>query len=76
MTKNVVGTVLSNKMNKTVVVQIERKVLHPKYKKYIKKRTKLYAHDEKNEAKIGARVLLSETRPLSKLKRWRVVKVL
>lgn len=76
MNKNVIGTVLSNKMKKTVVVQIERKVIHPKYKKYIKKRTKLYAHDENSEAKIGSRVLLSETRPISKLKRWRVIKVL
>jgi small subunit ribosomal protein S17 len=63
-------------MNKTVVVQIERKVLNPKYKKYIKTRTKLYAHDEKGEAKIGDQVELIETRPLSKLKRWRVSKVL
>jgi small subunit ribosomal protein S17 len=76
MTKNIIGTVLSNKMKKTVVVQIERRVLHPKYKKYIKRRTKLYAHDEKNEAVIGSRVVLSESRPISKLKRWRVVKVL
>jgi small subunit ribosomal protein S17 len=76
MAKNIVGTVLSNKMTKTVVVQVERRVLHPKYKKYIKRRTKLYAHDEKNEAKIGDRVMLVASRPLSKLKRWRVFKVL
>jgi len=76
MIKSVIGKVLSNKMNKTVVVQIERKVLYPKYKKYIKTRTKLYAHDEKSEAKIGDQVVLIETRPLSKLKRWRVSKVL
>ena len=76
MIKSVIGKVLSNKMNKTVVVQIERKVLYPKYKKYIKTRTKLYAQDEKSEAKIGDQVVLIETRPLSKLKRWRVSKVL
>ena len=76
MIKKVTGTVFSNKMQKTVVVQVERRVLHPKYKKYIKKRTKLYAHDEKNEAKIGDRVMLVISRPLSKLKRWRVYKIL
>jgi small subunit ribosomal protein S17 len=76
MIKSIVGKVLSNKMQKTVVVLVERRVLHPKYKKYIKRRTKLYAHDEKNEAKIGDRVMLLETRPLSKTKRWRVSKVL
>ncbi len=76
MIKSIVGKVLSNKMQKTVVVLVERRVLHPKYKKYIKRRTKLYAHDEKNEAKIGDRVMLIETRPLSKTKRWRVSKVL
>lgn len=76
MIKTVIGKVLSNKMTKTIIVQTERKVLHPKYKKYIKKRTKLYAHDEKNEAQIGDRVMLIETRPISKLKRWRLYKVL
>jgi len=76
MIKKVTGTVLSNKMQKTVVVQVERRVLHPVYKKYIKQRTKLYAHDEKNEAKIGDRVILVISRPLSKLKRWRVYKIL
>jgi small subunit ribosomal protein S17 len=76
MIKSYVGKVMSNKMQKTVVVLVERRVLHPKYKKYIKRRTKLYAHDEKNEAKIGDRVMLLETRPLSKTKRWRVSKVL
>ncbi len=76
MIKSIIGKVLSNKMQKTVVVLVERKVLHPKYKKYIKRRTKLYAHDEKNEAKVGDRVMLVQTRPLSKTKRWRVNKVL
>lgn len=76
MIKSIVGKVMSNKMQKTVVVLVERRVLHPKYKKYIKRRTKLYAHDEKNEAKIGDRVMLVGSRPLSKTKRWRVSKIL
>ncbi|MEO0070411.1 MAG: 30S ribosomal protein S17 [candidate division WOR-3 bacterium] len=71
--RTVVGTVVSAKMQKTVVVVTERLVQHPKYKKYIQKRTKLYAHDERAECQEGDRVLLMETRPLSKLKRWRVV---
>ncbi len=74
--KVVVGIVKSDKMDKTVVVEVTRLVKHPKYKKYIRKRTKLYAHDEKNECAIGDRVMLMETRPLSKLKRWRVIKKL
>ena len=61
-------------MQKSVVVQIERLELHPKYKKYVRKRSKVYAHDERDECQVGDRVLLMETRPLSKLKRWRVVK--
>ena len=72
--KTVVGRVASAKMQKTVVVTIERLELHPKYKKYVRKRTKLYAHDEKAECKEGDRVLITETRPYSKMKRWRVVK--
>ncbi len=72
--RQIIGTVLSAKMQKTVVVAVERLVLHPKYKKYVRQRTKLYAHDEKDECQPGDRVLLSETRPLSKLKRWRVVR--
>lgn len=71
--RTVIGTVVSAKMQKTVVVVTERLVQHPKYKKYIRKRTKLYAHDERAECQEGDRVLLMETRPLSKLKRWRVV---
>ncbi len=74
--KTVFGTVVSAKMQKTVVVETERLEQHPKYKKYIRRRTKLYAHDEKAECQEGDRVLLMETRPLSKLKRWRVVKKL
>ncbi|MFO7675909.1 MAG: 30S ribosomal protein S17 [bacterium] len=72
--RTVVGTVKSAKMQKTVVVVVERVELHEKYKKYIKRRTRLYAHDERAECREGDRVLLVETRPLSRLKRWRVVK--
>ncbi|MCS7249802.1 MAG: 30S ribosomal protein S17 [candidate division WOR-3 bacterium] len=74
--KTVIAVVKSNKMDKTVVCEVERLVMHPKYKKYIRKKTKLYAHDPNNECQIGDKVLLMETRPLSKLKRWRVVKKL
>jgi small subunit ribosomal protein S17 len=69
------GTVTSNKMQKTVVVQVDRKVKHPLYEKFVSKRTKLYAHDENNEAKIGDVVEVTQTRPLSKLKCWRVVRI-
>ena len=63
-------------MDKTIVVKNERRVRHPEYGKEVKHFKKFYAHDEKNEAKAGDRVLIAETRPLSKLKRWRLVKVL
>lgn len=72
--RTITGTVKSCGMQKSVVVQIERLELQPKYKKYIKKRSRVYAHDERDECEVGDRVLLMETRPLSKLKRWRVVK--
>ncbi len=68
------GIVVSDKMDKTVVVMVERLVQHPLYKKYIKKRKKFYAHDENNECKVGDKVEIEETRPLSKLKRFRVVR--
>lgn len=71
-----VGKVVSSKMNKTIVVSIVRMVKHPMYKKYIKRTTKLYAHDEKNDAREGDTVRVIETRPLSKLKCWRVQSVL
>ncbi|OGU37568.1 MAG: 30S ribosomal protein S17 [Ignavibacteria bacterium RIFOXYB2_FULL_35_12] len=73
--KTRVGIVVSNKMKKTITVAIERKVQHPIYKKYFKKTTKLLAHDEKKQCGIGDRVKIMETRPLSKLKRWRLVEV-
>ena len=73
--REVEGVVTSDKMDKSVVVRVERLVKHPLYKKYIRRRTKLMAHDESNVARIGDRVQLTETRPLSKNKSWRVVRV-
>jgi len=69
------GKVISNKMAKTIVVQVQRRFPHPQYKKVITAYSKFYAHDEKSEAKVGDVVLIQETRPLSKLKRWRLTKV-
>ena len=69
------GLVVSDKMDKTVVVAIIDNVQHPLYKKIVKRTVKLKAHDEKNECRIGDRVLVMETRPLSKDKRWRVVEI-
>lgn len=69
------GKVVSSKMDKSIVVAIERKVAHPLYKKYFRRTTKFYAHDEKNEAGVGDTVKIMETRPLSKLKRWRLVEI-
>jgi small subunit ribosomal protein S17 len=70
-----VGVVVSNKMQKSIVVAIDRRVPHPLYRKYSHRTTKLIAHDEKNEAKIGDKVQIMETRPLSKRKRWRLIQV-
>lgn len=67
------GTVISNKMDKTVVVKVERTTRHPRYHKILTLTKKYYAHDESNALKIGDEVVIMETRPLSKLKRWRVV---
>ena len=74
--KTEVGRVVSNKMDKTVVVAIEDSVKHPLYKKIIKRTVKLKAHDENNECSIGDRVRVMETRPLSKEKRWRLVEII
>jgi small subunit ribosomal protein S17 len=74
--KSRTGVVTSNKMNKTITVAIERKVMHPLYGKYLKKTRKLMAHDEKQEASIGDMVRIMETRPISKSKRWRLVEIL
>lgn len=70
------GLVTSNKMEKSIVVSVERKLKHPKYGKFLKRTTKLYAHDEKNECSIGDRVKVMETRPLSKNKCWRLVEII
>ncbi len=69
------GTVLSDRMDKTITVTIERRVMHPVYKKYVRRSTKLYVHDENNEAETGDTVEIAFARPLSKTKRWRLVKV-
>ena len=74
--KTRVGKVVSNKMEKTIVVAIEDHVQHPLYKKIVKKTYKLKAHDEKNECNIGDTVKVMETRPLSKDKRWRLVEII
>ena len=69
------GIVMSDAMDKTVVVQAERRIAHPVYGKIMRRSKKYYAHDEKNEAKKGDRVVITETRPLSKTKRWRLVEI-
>lgn len=69
------GEVISNKMAKTIVVQVERRFQHPRFKKVVTSYKKFYAHDEKSEAKVGDRVRIQETRPLSKIKRWRLVEI-
>lgn len=73
--KERVGEVISNRMTKTIVVLVERRFPHPRFKKVVTGYKKFYAHDEKAEAKVGDRVRIEETRPLSKLKRWRLVEV-
>lgn len=70
------GSVVSSKMDKTIIVMVERRVRHPLYKKFIRLSTKLHAHDEKNECSEGDTVLIEECRPLSKTKSWRLVKIL
>ncbi|HKQ96715.1 MAG TPA: 30S ribosomal protein S17 [Candidatus Polarisedimenticolia bacterium] len=70
-----VGVVISNKMQKTVVVEVQRLVMHPLYHKYLRRRSRFMAHDEKNECKVGDRVQIKETRPMSRLKRWRVTSI-
>jgi len=74
--RSVSGRVVSNKMHKTITVQIDRRVRHPVYGKYVSRRTKLHAHDENNDSKEGDLVLIEQCRPLSKTKTWRLVKVL
>jgi small subunit ribosomal protein S17 len=74
--KELVGEVVSDKMDKTIVVEVSRRVRHPRYQKIITKYRKFYAHDEKNEAFVGDKVRIVESRPLSKLKRWTLAQVL
>lgn len=74
--KERIGLVVSNKMEKSIVVKIERKVKHPKYGKFVRKTTKLVAHDEKNDCNIGDTVRIMESRPLSKRKCWRLIEII
>lgn len=74
--KERVGVVISNKMDKSIVIKVLRQVKHPKYGKFVKKSSNFMAHDEKNECNIGDTVLIMETRPLSKNKCWRLVEIL
>lgn len=74
--KTLIGVVVSDKMAKTIVVEVSRRVRHPRYGKVITRFKKFYAHDEQQTAKVGDRVAIAESRPLSRLKRWRLVEVL
>lgn len=76
MKRQLVGTVLSDKMDKTVTVQVKRLVRHPVYKKFVRRRAKFAAHDPQNECGIGDRVIITESRPLSRTKRWRVSSII
>ena len=74
--RTVTGVVVSDKMDKTIVVQVTRTVRHPKYEKILRKRTKMHVHDDKSEAKIGQTVRIQECRPVSKTKTWKLVEIL
>jgi small subunit ribosomal protein S17 len=74
--RKLVGVVVSNKMEKSIVVQVDRLVKHPLYNKYLKRKSKFYAHDHDNNCHIGDKVLIMECRPLSKQKRWRLIEIL
>jgi small subunit ribosomal protein S17 len=74
--RTITGKVVSDKMNKTIVVQVERKVKHPLYGKYVRRFSKMYAHDEENACRIGDLVVIQQSRPLSKLKRWKLIEIL
>ena len=76
MRKKRIGMVVSDKPEKTILVEVERMVKHPLYKKYIKRRKRFMAHDEKNQARVGDMVEIVETRPLSRHKRWRLVRII
>ena len=75
MKRQLIGTVVSDKMDKTILVQVERLVKHPMYKKYVRRRAKFAAHDEENACATGDTVLITESRPLSKTKKWRVSEI-
>ncbi len=70
-----IGRVVSDKPDKTIVVEVERYVQHPLYKKHIRRRSKVHAHDEKNESRVGDTVRVIESRPMSRLKRWRLIEI-
>jgi len=74
--RTITGKVVSNKMNKTIVVEIERRVKHPRYGKYVRRFSKMVAHDEENICQIGDTVVIKQSRPLSKTKRWMLIEVL
>ena len=74
--KEKIGVVVSDKMNKSIVVEVERRVKHPKYGKFVKKTSRFMAHDDKNESKEGDKVRIAETRPMSKNKCWRLVEII
>lgn len=74
--RTIMGKVISDRMNKTIIVQVERKVKHPLYGKYIRRFSKMYAHDEENACRIGDIVVIEQARPLSKTKRWKLVEIL
>jgi small subunit ribosomal protein S17 len=74
--KEKTGLVVSNKMEKSIIVEVERKIMHPKYGKFVKKSSRFVAHDEKNECSEGDKVKIAETRPLSKNKCWRLVEII
>ena len=74
--RTVIGTVVSDKMNKTVIVQVERKVKHPLYGKFIRRFSKMVAHDEENTCKVGDIVSIEQTRPLSRTKRWKLIEII
>ena len=76
VSRTITGRVISDKMNKTITVLVERKVPHPVYKKYVRRSTKIHAHDETNQCKEGDTVLIEQCRPLAKSKSWRLVKVI
>jgi small subunit ribosomal protein S17 len=76
VSRTVTGRVVSDKMNKTITILVERKVPHPVYKKYVRRSTKIHAHDETNQCKEGDTVVIEQCRPLAKTKSWRLVKVI